>query len=129
VTTNAKADHRVPTAAELREREVRLGLDSALTRLEQERDMVVPRLDELAARAAALADLPFIERLLSRRAPDLDSAVTRMREATRLEMQRALDGKAYPRRPCDEQRARARKVAAEFELARALSDNPRGRGR
>jgi HK97 family phage prohead protease len=128
-TLGVKAD-RVPTHAELLEREAALGLSRALGRLERDRHMLVPTMDELAQREAALGDLPFVERLLSRRAPDVDGALANLRDATRREMQRALgDGKAYPRRPRDEQRARARKVAAELELERALSDNPRGRGR
>jgi HK97 family phage prohead protease len=106
-------DH-VPTTTELRAHEAELGLTDALTKLEQERNMVVPTMDELAQRAAALADLPFIERLLSRRAPDLDAAVERMREQTREGMTRILNGgKAYaPRTPRDELRRRAYRSTA-----------------
>jgi hypothetical protein len=86
--------------------------------------MIVPTVDELAAREAALGDLPFVERLLSQRAPDLNGAVARLREQTRDEMTRILggSGKAHrSRKPRDEQRARADKVAQEFELERALT--------
>ena len=116
-------DGRVPSTQELRAREVALGVDGALDRLEDERRMLVPTMDELAQREAALADLPFVERLLSRRAPDLDAAVERMREQTREEMLRILGGgdtgKAHA--PRDELRRRATEATAEFELQRALS--------
>jgi hypothetical protein len=45
--------------------------------------MIVPSVDELAARAAALGDLPFVERILIQRAPSLDAAVERLRQQTR----------------------------------------------
>jgi hypothetical protein len=57
----------------------------------------------------------------------LDAAVERLRQQTREEMTRILGGgdgtgKAYmPRRRRDEQRARADKVAQDFELERALT--------
>jgi hypothetical protein len=59
----------------------------------------------------------------------LDAAVERLRQQTREEMTRILGGgdtgKAYasrtPHRRRDEQRARAQKVAQEFELERALT--------
>jgi hypothetical protein len=122
-------DH-VPSHAELLGREVALGLDGALTNLEQERNMIVPTLDELAAREAALADLPFLRRILDQRAPDLDGALARMRNATREQMLQVLGGggtgKAHvPRTPRDEQRHRANQVAAEFALERALTFDPR----
>jgi hypothetical protein len=65
-----------------------------------------------------------------RRAPDLDTAVTRMREQTRAEMERVLGGtgtgKAHaPRKPRDEQRARATQATAEFNLERALTFDTR----
>jgi HK97 family phage prohead protease len=128
-TVGMKADHPAPTAAELRGREIRLGLGSAVDSLERNRRMIVPSVDELAARAAALGDLPFVERILIQRAPSLDAAVERLRQQTREEMTRILGGgdtgKAYasrtPHRRRDEQRARAQKVAQEFELERALT--------
>ena len=97
--------------------------------------MVVPKtptLAELAEQeAAALAGMPFVERILSQRASSLYGALDRLREQTRAEMERVLSsgdtGKAHrPRRPRDEQRARANQVAAEFELERALTFDPRG---
>jgi HK97 family phage prohead protease len=128
-TVGMKADHPAPTAAELREHEIRLGLGSAVDSLERNRRMIVPTMDELAAREAVLADLPFVERILNQRAPSLDAAVERMREQTRDEMLRILSsgdtGKAHIPRPGDEQRARANQMAAEFELERALSFDPR----
>jgi HK97 family phage prohead protease len=125
---------RVPTLTELHAREVALGVDGALDRLEDERRMLVPTMDELAQREAALGNLPFIGRLTSLRAPSVDAAVERLRVQMRDEMTRVLSrgsdtGKAYasrrPRRPRDEQRARANQVAAEFELERALTFDPR----
>jgi uncharacterized protein len=122
--------HRVPTALELRAREVELGVDGALDNLEQDRNMVVPRtpsMAELAEReAAALAGMPFIARIRNRRASSLDGGVERLRQQTRDEMLRVLGsgdtGKAHrPRRPREEQRQRAIQVAAEVELERALS--------
>jgi len=68
-TVGMKADRPAPTASELREREIRLGLGNALDDLERSRRMVIPTMDELAAREEALGALPFVERLLSRRAP------------------------------------------------------------
>ena len=96
--------------------------------------MVVPRTPSMAElaeqEAAALAGLPFIARIRNQRAPSLDAAVERMRQQTRDEMLRVLGsgdtGKAHrPRRRRDEQRARANQMAAEFELERALSFDPR----
>jgi HK97 family phage prohead protease len=130
-TIGAKADQPdIPTHAELLEREAALGLDDALVRLERGRRVVAPTLDQLAAREAAIGDLPFVERLTSLRAPTLDAAVERMREQMRDDMTRILGGdtgKAVrtPRRPRDEQRHRANQVAAEFELERALTFDPR----
>jgi len=124
---------RVPTTLELRARELELGLDGALDKLEAGRRMVVPTptLAELAEQeAAVLADLPFVAQLRSRRAPDLDGALARLREQTRAEMERFFGGggdtgKAHtphaPRKRHDEQRARANRVAAEIELERALT--------
>jgi HK97 family phage prohead protease len=121
----------VPTTLELRAREVELGLDGALDNLEDGRNMVVPRtptMAELAEReAAALAALPFIARIPNQRAPDPNTAASRIRTDMRQEMARIFGGgddtaKAYaPRTPRDEQRARADKVAHEFELERALT--------
>jgi HK97 family phage prohead protease len=119
----------VPTHTELLAHEAALGLDGALNRLERNRHMLAPTMDELAQREAALADLPFVERILNQRAPSLDAAVERLRQQTREEMTRILGGgdtgKAYasrtPHRRRDEQRARAQKVAQEFELERALT--------
>jgi hypothetical protein len=123
----------VPSQAELLAREVELGLEGALTNLEDGRHMVAPRTPSMAElaeqEAAALAGLPFIARIRDRRASSLDAAVERMREQTRDEMLRVLSsgdtGKAYRPRPGDEQRARANQLAAEFELERALSFDPR----
>ncbi len=117
---------RVPTHAELREREAALGIDDALADLERHRRVVVPppTVAELGEREAAiLAGTPFIARLRDRRAPSLEAAVERMREQTRAEMARVLGGgKARkPRKPRDEQRHRANRVAAEFALERALT--------
>jgi Caudovirus prohead serine protease len=118
---------RVPTHAELLEREAALDIEHALANLEQQRNMVVPppSVAELAEReAAVLAGTPFIARIRSQRAPSLDAAVERMRDQTRTEMERILGGtgKAHkPRQPRDEQRHRANRVAAEFELERALT--------
>jgi HK97 family phage prohead protease len=125
-TVGMKSDHPVPAAAELREHEIRLGLGSAVDSLERNRRVIVPTVDELAAREAALGALPFVERLTSRRAPSLDAAVEGLRDQMREEMEQVLGGgKAYaprtPRRPRDEQRHRANQVAAEFELERALT--------
>ena len=126
--------NHVPSHAELLAREVQLGLEGALDKLEDGRHMVVsrtPSMAELAEQeAAALAGLPFIARIRNQRAPSLDAAVERMRQQTRDEMLRVLGsgdtGKAHrPRRPRDEQRARANQMAAEFELERALSFDPR----
>jgi HK97 family phage prohead protease len=125
--------NRVPSQAELLAREVELGLEGALTNLEDGRHMVAPRTPSMAElaeqEAAALAGLPFIARIRDRRASSLDAAVERMREQTRDEMLRVLSsgdtGKAYRPRPGDEQRARANQMAAEFELERALSFDPR----
>jgi HK97 family phage prohead protease len=116
-------DRPIPSHAELLAREAALGLDGALTRLEHDRHMVVPSMDELAQRETALGALPFVERLLGRRAPDLDAAVERMREQTREDMTRILNGgKAYAlRTPRDELRRRASEATAEFELQRALT--------
>jgi hypothetical protein len=125
----------VPSTQELRAREVELGLDGALDNLEQDRNMVVartPSMAELAElEAAALAGMPFVERILSQRASSLDGALRRLRQQTRDEMVRVLSsgdaGKAVrtPGRPRDEQRHRANHVAAEFELDRALTFHPR----
>ena len=123
-TVGMKADRRAPTAAELRAHEIRLGLGSAVDSLERNRRVIIPTMEELAAREAALGDLPFIDRLRNQRAPDLNGAVARLREQTRDEMTRILGGggKAHrSRKPRDEQRARADKVAQEFELERALT--------
>jgi hypothetical protein len=90
-----------------------------------------PPVAELAEQeAAVLAGLPFIRRIRNQRALSLDAAVERLREQTRAEMERVLGardtGKAHrPRRPRDEQRARANQVAAEFELERALTFDSR----
>jgi len=123
----------VPTHTELLAHEAALGLDGALNRLERNRRMLVPSMDELAQREAALADLPFVERILNQRAPTIDAAVERLPEQTRDDMLRVLGGggdtgKAYaphrphtPRKRRDEQRARANRVAAEIELERALT--------
>jgi uncharacterized protein len=127
--------NHVPSQAELLAREVELGLEGALDKLADGRHMVVPTpsLTELAEQeAAALAGLPFIARLRNQRAPSLDAAVERLREQTRTEMTRILNagdtGKAQtPRRPRDEQRHRANQVAAEFDLERALTFDPRAR--
>jgi hypothetical protein len=68
-----------------------------------------------------------VERILNQRAPSLDAAVERLREQTMDDMLRVLGGggdmgKAHgSRKPRDEQRARADKVAQEFELERALT--------
>jgi hypothetical protein len=123
----------VPTTQEIRAREVALGVDGALDRLEQDRNMVVPTptMAELAEQeAAALAGMPFVERIMSQRASSLDGALERLREQTRDEMLRVLGsgdtGKARrPRRPRDEQRHRANQLAAEFALERALTFDPR----
>jgi hypothetical protein len=120
-----------PLPPELREHEIRLGLGSAVDSLERNRRMIVPAVDELAAREAALGDLPFIGRLTSLRAPTLDGALANLREQMRNEMTRVLSGgddtgKAHrPRKRRDEQRHRANQVAAEFDLERALSFDPR----
>jgi HK97 family phage prohead protease len=119
---------RVPTHAELLEREAALGIDDALASFERHRHMVVPppTTEELAEREAAiLAGTPFIARIRKQRAPSLDAAVERLREQTRTEMERILGGgtgKTHrPRAPRDEQRHRANRVAAEFDLERALA--------
>jgi hypothetical protein len=121
--------HRVPTALELRAHEVELGVDGVLDKLEDERHMVVPRTPSMAElaeqEAAALAGMPFVERIMSQRASSVDGALEHLREQTRDEMLRVLGsgdtGKAHrPRRPRDEQRHRANQVAAGFALERAL---------
>jgi hypothetical protein len=81
-TIGAKSD-RIPTRAELLERETALGLDGALARLEHGRRVIAPSLDELRAHEDALRSdgvVAAVERMRYRRAPDLDTAVTRMRE-------------------------------------------------
>jgi hypothetical protein len=133
VTTSSKATDRIPTRAELLERETALGLDGALARLEHGRRVIAPSLDELHAHEDALRNdgvIAAVERMRYRRAPDLDTAVTRMREQTRAEMERVLGGtgtgKAHaPRKPRDEQRARATQATAEFNLERALTFDTR----
>src|SRR5215217_4784916 len=95
-TVGMKADRPAPTAAELREHEIRLGLGSAVDSLERNRRVIIPTMDELAAREAALGDLPFIDRLRNQRAPDLNTAISRMRRQTRDQMLEILGGaKAY----------------------------------
>jgi HK97 family phage prohead protease len=129
-TIGVKANNHIPTAAELRAHEIELGLSSAVDSLERNRRMIVPTMDELAAREAALGDLPCIERLTSRRAPTLDAAIERMRTETREQMTRILGGgKAYtrPTTPRDEQRRRATKATQDYELERALNHDTRAR--
>jgi len=114
------------------ERETALALDGALARLDHGRRVIAPSLTELRARENALRSdgvIAAIERMRYRRAPDLDTAVTRMREQTRHAMLRVLGGTPKAHRPRDPLRARADRVSQEFELERALSHNPRGRGR
>lgn len=129
VTTSSKATARIPTRAELLERETALGLDGALARLEHGRRVIAPSLDELHTLEDALRSdgvIAAIERMRYRRAPDLDTAVTRMREQTREEMTRLLRGKAHrPRRPRDELRDRADQASREYALDRALTFDPR----
>src|SRR5215218_9050530 len=122
-TVGMKSDHPAPTAAELREHEIKLGLGSAVDSLERNRRVIVPTVDELAAREAAIGALPFVERLTSQRAPDLDGALAALRNTMRDDMLRVLGGKAHttPRTPRDEQRRRATEATREFELQRALS--------
>jgi HK97 family phage prohead protease len=132
--------NRVPTALELRTRELELGLDGALDKLEDGRHMVVPTptMAELAEQeAAALAGLPFVTRIRNQRAATVDAAAERLRTDMRQEMERIFGGgdtgKAHrprtprtPRRRRDEQRHRANQVAAEFALERALSFDSNG---
>jgi hypothetical protein len=129
VTTSSKTTHRIPTRTELLERETALGLDGALARLEHGRRVIAPSLRELHALEDALRSdgvIAAIERMRYRRAPDLDTAVGRMREQTSEEMTRLLGGKAHqPRRPRDELRDRAEQASAEFALERALSFDSR----
>ena len=132
MTTSSKATARIPTRTELLERETALGLDGALARLEHGRRVIAPSLDELHTREDALRRdgvIAAIERMRYRRAPDLDTAVTRMREQTRQTMLRVLGETDKAHKPHDPLRARADRVSQEFELERALSHNPRGRGR
>ena len=127
-TIGAKAE-RIPTHAELLERETALGLDGALARLEHGRRVITQTLDELHAHEDALRNdgvIAAVERMRYRRAPDLDTAVARMREQTREGMTRLLGGKAHrPRRPRDELRDRADQASRDYALDRALTFDPR----
>jgi hypothetical protein len=123
-----EAPDYVPTHAELLAHEAALGLDGALNRLERDRNMLVPTptMAELAEQEGAiLAGLPFIAHIRNQRAPSVDAAAECLRTDMRQEMARIFGGdtgKAYrSRKPRDEQRARADRVAQEFELERALT--------
>jgi HK97 family phage prohead protease len=123
VTTSSKATDRIPTRAELLERETALELDGALARLEHGRRVIAPSLDELHAHEDALRSdgvIAAIERMRYRRRPDAHGAVEAMREQTRDQMLRIL-GHDTPRKSRDPLRARTDRVTAEFELDRALS--------
>jgi HK97 family phage prohead protease len=127
-TVGVKSD-RIPTRAELLERETALGLDGALARLEHGRRVIAPSLDELHAQEDALRSdgvIAAVEAMRYRRRPDLDTAVARMREQTREEMTRLLGGKAHrPRRPRDDLRDRPDQASRDYALERALTFDPR----